>query len=56
MTPYIVIENPDGSPRAMHHESWGRQWVSFRPNGEIDIHERKLERDEKAAQIRIPRA
>lgn len=52
---YVIIENHDGTPRAIHHPSWGAKWVTLRPNGELDIHERKVERA-PAPPIRLVRA
>jgi hypothetical protein len=47
--PYILIERADGG-QTIHHESWGKQWITLRPNGEIDVHERKVERSVPKAQ------
>lgn len=56
MKPYLIIESPDGS-LTLHHPSWGQQEVTLRPNGEIDVHARKIERAPVLVQrIRIPRA
>lgn len=53
--PYVIIEGPNGS-QAIHHPSWGKQWITLHRNGEIDVHERKVERDPKVAPIRVARA